>query len=147
MCSRWPKSFYGDNYPLHLKKQQIQVVVKVRFYGNILFWPYLMQFLPVSLQNRLKMCAFLRGTENWLQPVHTNLVVCGCVWFFISEKPELQLMVRLCCGSVWSGFNLFPVAWTTPSNTIQSNLFQLSKGVAGLKCMTRGQLVSPAAGC
>ena len=66
--------FYGDNYPLHLKKQQIQVGVKVRFYGNILFWPYLMQFLPISLQNGLKMCTLLRSTINQLQPVQTNLI-------------------------------------------------------------------------
>ena len=102
MCSGWPKTFYGDNYPLHLKKQQIQVIVKVGFFGNILFWPYLMQFLPVSLQNRLKMCAFLRDNENRLQPVHTNPVVCSCVQFFYFRKARTANW-RSGCIAVQSG--------------------------------------------
>ena len=80
-----------------------------------------MQFLPVSLQNGLKMCAFLRGTINQLQPVQTDSVVCGCMWFFISEKPEKPELATdglVACGLVWSGFSFFLVHRTGPSKAI-----------------------------
>ena len=48
---------------------------------------------PVSLQNRLKMYTFLSSTMIQLQPVQPKSVTSGSKWFFISEKPELQLTV------------------------------------------------------
>ena len=51
-----------------------------------------MQFSPISLQNGLKMCAFLRGTINWLQPVQTNSVACG---FLLPNSPNCNWQVRL----------------------------------------------------
>ena len=65
-----------------------------------------MQFWPVSLQNRLKMCAFLRGItwatghhENWLQPVHATD-------FFIFEEgatatEKLVLIGPVRLSEVW----------------------------------------------
>ena len=60
---------------------------KVGFCCNISFWPYLIYFWAVSLQNRLKMCAFFEGyhVENqlWAQPVQTGLVA-----LFESMQPQ-----------------------------------------------------------
>ena len=66
-----------------------------------------MQFWPISLQNRLKMCAFLRGItwatgrhENRLQPVHATD-------FFIFEESATATEKLVLIGPVQSSFGLF----------------------------------------
>ena len=49
------------------------------------------------------MYAFFSSTVNRLQSVQTDSVTCSFKWFFISKKPELQLMVSffaVCFSSV-----------------------------------------------
>ena len=66
---------------------------KVGFCHNISFWPHLIHFWAISLQNRLKMCAFLRGItwatsceHNQFKPVQTSPVA-------LFESMQLQLLV------------------------------------------------------
>ena len=48
MCSRCLYSFYSDKKYLKLKKCKYEMLYKIGFCQNILFWPYLMQFWPVD---------------------------------------------------------------------------------------------------
>ena len=68
--------------------------------------------------------AYLRGVSvailNRLQPVFIGPVRSGFSLVFFFKKTELQPVRFGFFGLVWSGFNLFPVHRTGPSNPIPS---------------------------
>ena len=109
MCSSRPYNFYGDRSSLHVKKCDYKTSHKVRFCHNISFWPYLMHFWAVSLQNRLKMWIF----KEYLKPVVVGL------WQLIHFEKHATTTSASRSSLVWFfGFFLQNQNWTGPRNPL-----------------------------
>ena len=65
--------------------------------------------------------AYLQGVStpalNRFQPVFISPVWCGFYWFFYLKRLNCNWFGLVFFGLVRSGFGLFPVHWTEPSNT------------------------------
>ena len=85
------------NY-LKLKKCKYEMLNKVGFCCNILFWPHLIHFWAISLQNRLK-CAHFWGVSHG-KPVQIGLVV-------LFEKHATTTASLVLNGPVQSSFQSF----------------------------------------
>ena len=76
---------------------------KVGFCHNILFWPYLIHFWAISLQNRLKMWAFLRGI-TWA----TGKKQFSCITWKACNCNCQSCLVQLCSCMNWTFKHYLP---------------------------------------